>query len=659
MSRKTPGALLRGAVFAVFALTYSSVSTGADWPIYKGNIYFTGNNDEVVVKTNTLKWLFQAGERAANPVVSDDRIFFLDVKSHLYCVREDNGALIWKKDIKEISKVFKSYSRAAGKVKYPLIKDNFLFVSDPIAIYAFDKNTGNVIWARTGLREQKTPPQGLRGYTSVAMVDGIYADPIISEDRIYYGTRNMFLSRDIRRGHEGWSNEDIKTYSGFPTFYDKYLFTQSMDFSTGRYTVYCLMADSGKEVWSRTIPKPMKIYPPVIYRQKVYIPSSTSMHCLALSDGKDIWTKDYGKYITSNPSFTDRAVLFALDNASIAAINPENGDILSTIELGPQSSPYFVTIRDQIYIATNVSQPYKDTTAIYGKVRAINFTTRETLWEYRTPFPGGVSQPVASKGILFLPAGSYLYAIGSEFGPGITPGGDALAKGPRIEAKPPEKKSLKEDKTVTPKEEPKKPEKKVPTRKMHLKVTGEGDAGVQAQVEVKKREKGEIVYRKTMTVNGSGEIEVPSGDNVEVLVNARGYVPKKEIINETDRDKTIRLEKIARGKAFVVDNIYFEFDKAYLKKDSLDILDRLVSLMKENPGLKVEVRGHTDSMGDKAYNRKLSERRADAVIEYMVKNGISPERVNAVGLGDTKPIAPNTTADGRRKNRRTEFFFLD
>jgi OmpA-OmpF porin, OOP family len=107
-----------------------------------------------------------------------------------------------------------------------------------------------------------------------------------------------------------------------------------------------------------------------------------------------------------------------------------------------------------------------------------------------------------------------------------------------------------------------------------------------------------------------------------------------------------------------VENIHFEFDKWYLKKKSLDILDRIINVMKGRRNLKIEVRGHTDSTGKPSYNKKLSEKRADAVVEYMIKNGISPERVVSKGLGETKPIASNKTREGRRKNRRTEFFFL-
>jgi outer membrane protein OmpA-like peptidoglycan-associated protein len=81
--------------------------------------------------------------------------------------------------------------------------------------------------------------------------------------------------------------------------------------------------------------------------------------------------------------------------------------------------------------------------------------------------------------------------------------------------------------------------------------------------------------------------------------------------------------------------------------------------MKKNKGIKLEVRGHTDSTGGKAYNQKLSERRADAVVEYMIKQGISPERLKPVGMGQNKPVADNKTAAGRKKNRRTEFFVLE
>lgn len=645
---------IRVIFFLLFS--YSSLLYGSDWPIYKGNIYFTGNNDEIVVKNNNVKWLFQADEQVYNPVVSDGRIYFVDRSARMYCIDEEFGKLIWKVDVRKISSQFRSFSRAAGKIKYPLIKGNILFISDPIAIYAFDKLTGRVLWARTGMRMEEIKSKGLAGRSTITMVDGIYADPIIHENKIFYGTRNMFISRDIRNGHARWDNRSVKTYSGFPTFYDNLILTQSMDYQSGQFTVHCLRGADGKEIWSQTLQKPLKIFPPVVYRRRVYIPSGKNMYCLDLKTGERIWMKEYSNYITSNPSFTDRAILFTIGNSDIAIINPENGDLIREVRIAPKSSPYYVTIRDQIYVAYNEYRMIKGRKVSYGRLRAINFTDSTLLWAYTTTFPGSVSQPISSKGIMFLPAGNYLYAIGTEFYSRIVDGGDGYAVAPG-------KGDRKEDgKRITP--PPRQPllkqqeQKRVKTRKMRITLEDRNKKGVSAQVEIKKREKGRVVFLGKGAVSTRGDIEVPAGDNVELLVSSPGYVPKKVIVNSNDREKKIVLDKIVRGKGFVVENIYFEIDKAYLKKDSLDIIDKLIKIMRGNRELRVEVRGHTDSTGDRDYNQKLSERRADAVVEYMIKNGISPERVRSVGFGQTRPVASNETREGRRKNRRTEFFFL-
>ena len=82
--------------------------------------------------------------------------------------------------------------------------------------------------------------------------------------------------------------------------------------------------------------------------------------------------------------------------------------------------------------------------------------------------------------------------------------------------------------------------------------------------------------------------------------------------------------------------------------------------MQQNPDiLKVQVEGHTDSVGTDAYNDGLSQRRSQAVVEYLVSKGIARDRLAAVGLGESKPIASNDTAKGRAMNRRTEFVIVD
>ena len=107
--------------------------------------------------------------------------------------------------------------------------------------------------------------------------------------------------------------------------------------------------------------------------------------------------------------------------------------------------------------------------------------------------------------------------------------------------------------------------------------------------------------------------------------------------------------------------VNFDYDKSTLRPDAVSILGEAAEILKRYPDLRVEVAGHTDSKGTDAYNQKLSERRATAVYDYLTAQGVAASRLTGpVGYGESRPIAPNTNADGsdnpegRAKNRRTE-----
>ncbi len=668
------------------AIALAGGASASDWPIYKGNIFFTGNNDEITVKNNNLKWLFQAGDTVYNPIVSEGMVYFVDVKKNVYCLDEDSGKLRWKVNLTQLSSQFTAGSRAAGKVKYPLVKGHRLILTDNYLIYCLDKRSGRVLWARTGMRDEKElfdsgsdynrkTPSWRSGHDgswdptkhSTTLVDGIYSDPVINGDMLYYGTRNVFLSREIDAGHLRWDNRLVKSYSGFPSFYDDLIFTQSMDYSTKAFTLYCLKAVDGSVAWEKRLPAPERLFSPVVYRRNVYLATGSSIHCFALADGELLWSRDYGETITSNPSFTEREILFTTGNRRVVIINPADGAVASTIDLGEKSSPYFVTIRDQIYVAATFKKKVGDRELSYASLRALKFGRKDPLWEFVPPFPGGSYQPAASGGIMFLPSGNYLYAVGTDYYPRIIDGGSAVYDpydrvGPDggKDNKGSIEKDIKGDDADTKKDETAKKDDAFPMRSMKITVTDEKNAPVKAAVEIKKWSRGKLVYSKRVPVEGPGrEIQVPDSDDVEITADADGYMPKKKIISRGDDEASISLEKIEKGKGIVVDNIHFEIDEAYLKKESLNILDRMVESLKRNPGIRLEVRGHTDSTGSREHNLKLSMRRADAVRDYMIKNGISPERLESKGFGFGKPIADNATAEGRRKNRRTEFFVLD
>ena len=98
----------------------------------------------------------------------------------------------------------------------------------------------------------------------------------------------------------------------------------------------------------------------------------------------------------------------------------------------------------------------------------------------------------------------------------------------------------------------------------------------------------------------------------------------------------------------------FDFDRSNVKPEAGAILDRLVAFMNENKDKKATLSGHTDSVGTEAYNQRLSERRVNAVREYVVKKGVDGGRISGQGFGESKPIADNRTKEGRSKNRRVE-----
>jgi outer membrane protein OmpA-like peptidoglycan-associated protein len=107
-------------------------------------------------------------------------------------------------------------------------------------------------------------------------------------------------------------------------------------------------------------------------------------------------------------------------------------------------------------------------------------------------------------------------------------------------------------------------------------------------------------------------------------------------------------------KTFVFDHLNYDFGTTTLTADSKGTVTALISILKAYPGVNVELAGHTDNVGDPAANLALSESRAKAIQEMLVAGGIDAARITTVGYGETKPIAPNDTDDGRQKNRRTE-----
>ena len=123
--------------------------------------------------------------------------------------------------------------------------------------------------------------------------------------------------------------------------------------------------------------------------------------------------------------------------------------------------------------------------------------------------------------------------------------------------------------------------------------------------------------------------------------------------------KNIKLVKLKMETAFQLGNIGFKTETSELTDEFFDSLNKLYDMMNDNPKLRVEIAGHTDSDGSSEYNKKVSGERANSCVNYLVSKGIDNSRIESVGFGETCPLVPNTIPEDKAKNWRVEFKFID
>lgn len=188
--------------------------------------------------------------------------------------------------------------------------------------------------------------------------------------------------------------------------------------------------------------------------------------------------------------------------------------------------------------------------------------------------------------------------------------------------------------------------------------------GLPSAVELTDLRTKELLSRVQTDETGNYLITLPVGKDYAFNVNRKGYLFFSDNFQLSDRipDSTynidIPLQPLQVNAAVILKNIFFDVNKFELKPESFVELDNIVLLMKENPALKIRINGHTDNTGKPADNLKLSNNRANAVIQYIISKGIDAKRLSSKGLGETEPIADNSSEEGRSKNRRTEMIVV-
>lgn len=197
-----------------------------------------------------------------------------------------------------------------------------------------------------------------------------------------------------------------------------------------------------------------------------------------------------------------------------------------------------------------------------------------------------------------------------------------------------------------------------------------------ASIQLMDLSNGETVERTTANINDGSFLSTLKADkeyacnvsktgylfhseNFTFKTNPEGKPYEIEIFLEPIKVKIASVEsakeEIKVGTKVVLNNIFFDSGKFDLLPASQAELNRLVELLNENPDLKIQINGHTDDVGSESDNQQLSEKRASSVVKYLSSKGINPNRLSFKGYGESQPIADNTSVEGKRLNRRTEF----
>ncbi len=208
-----------------------------------------------------------------------------------------------------------------------------------------------------------------------------------------------------------------------------------------------------------------------------------------------------------------------------------------------------------------------------------------------------------------------------------------------------------------------KPEMALVKGKVTESLTGEA---IEADISITDNKTGEEVARlRSNGTTGEYLVSLPSGKDYGLRIEREGHLFHSENITlEKGKDyvelrKDVKLLKAEKGSKIVLRNVFFDSGSDALRNESRAELDDLVAILKQYPKLRVQIAGHTDNIGDAGANLSLSEKRAKSVVAYLVGKGIPAARLEAVGYGETQPIAPNSSEDGRQQNRRTEFEILE
>ena len=186
------------------------------------------------------------------------------------------------------------------------------------------------------------------------------------------------------------------------------------------------------------------------------------------------------------------------------------------------------------------------------------------------------------------------------------------------------------------------------------------------QVNVTNSTKSSTSFTTSDAATGEFRTQLEGGSDFTITGKKADYISNIENISTKGLNRSATLyvklqlgiEEAKAGKNVVLKNLFFETGKSDINTTTSADLFKLIQFLKDNPAVKLEIQGYTDNSGSLASNQKLSQQRANSVVNYLIKNGIEKDRLTAKGFGPANPVADNKTAEGKAQNRRVEMKVL-
>jgi outer membrane protein assembly factor BamB/outer membrane protein OmpA-like peptidoglycan-associated protein len=655
-----------------------------------GNFYLTGNNDEIAPESSALNWSFKAPKYITYAVSANLKVYVSSTDGYLYALNEATGRIKW------------DFNTGSPILTMPVISEGKVITSSGRKLFCLDEKNGNIIWARFDPNY----------YTQLGT-------PIIWNGKVMYAARKAFYARNLNNGRIIWVNRELQTYGASPVLYDNKIIATSKSYSGGNSTyINVLDAATGTILWKKKLSHDPNSFTPLIKDGIIYTASKNYMYAFKLNSGEVIFTKKFKHNFGSEVKYSNQSLYVSSTNGYIYKLDPENGSLQKKIRHMSKDGTKFIVVGNSIYTTTDKGELYcisagrikwkfNATEKRRGKIlcaangRAYYSVSNRLYSISGGALPAGSGEDTtpptlirtSRAGSSLSPPGRYAYRPYRRYGRNysrysppyrrnyIPPSSPRYAYNNNNSLIPPESRRERESSSDTPGISTERnalntpqsertgdivppliPVKK-PRKKIVSGVVTDGRTGTPLRARIVATPRNDPQGQRRIVYNtgpgGAYSLKIPDED-YEITFSAPGYsfttLPSKK--GKKWKNKKIPLLRLETGTSFVLNNIFFDVNMASLKAASIKELRRAVGLLRQNPSLKVEVRGHTDSTGDLSYNIKFSAKRAEVVRNFLIKHGISPARLKVKGFGPSVPIADNNTPAGRAKNRRVEFYII-